>query len=205
LQQYHGPINSWDRQPFLTDLRDGRKSFVPLARIIAFNFIIANYGASQGVDNDDGSSWYNVSNNVFYTAEGFKMDYGGHDSIFQDNLVISYPDKAGQMCIGFGSFLPGHGHTVRRNKCLVPRNDPIISLSTCNHSNVDLHDNRYFTPNGTATVECGYGNPPLPFEQLQETFGLEQGSTVSETPITEKEVTTFALETLFPKQTASSS
>jgi hypothetical protein len=197
----HGPIYSWDRQPFLTDLRDGRESFIPLARKIAFNFIIANYGASQGVDNDDGSSWYNISNNVFYTAEGFKMDYGGHDSIFQDNLVIAYPDKPGQpKCIGFGSFLPGHGHTVRRNTCLVPRDGPIIGLETCDHSNVYLRDNRYFTPSGTATVECGYGNPPLPFEQAQQRFGLEQGSTVSTTPISEQEITSFVLETLFPNK-----
>ena len=31
----------------------------------------------QAVDNDDGSSWYNITNNVFYWAEGLKMDYGG--------------------------------------------------------------------------------------------------------------------------------
>jgi hypothetical protein len=49
----HGPINSWDRQPFLTDLRDGSKSFDPIPRKITDNFIFANYGASEGVDNDD--------------------------------------------------------------------------------------------------------------------------------------------------------
>ena len=31
----------------------------------------------QAVDNDDGSSWYNITNNVLYWAEGLKMDYGG--------------------------------------------------------------------------------------------------------------------------------
>jgi hypothetical protein len=73
----HGPINSWDRQPFLTTLRDGQtKSFDPVPREIDHNFIIANYGASQGVDNDDGSSWFHIHRNLFYSAEGFKMDYG---------------------------------------------------------------------------------------------------------------------------------
>jgi hypothetical protein len=87
----HGPINSWDRQPYLTTLRDGKtKSFVPLLRTIQHNFIVANYGAAQGVDNDDGSSFYHIKRNVFYMADGFKMDYGGHDSIFEHNLILSY-------------------------------------------------------------------------------------------------------------------
>jgi hypothetical protein len=87
----HGPINSWDRQPYLTSLRDANtKSFDPLIRTIRHNFVFANYGASQGVDNDDGSSWFHIHDNVFYSADGFKMDYGGHDSVFENNLVLSY-------------------------------------------------------------------------------------------------------------------
>jgi len=87
----HGPINSWDRQPFLTNLRDGKtNSFDPLSRIIRHNFIIANYNAAQGVDNDDGSSWFHIHHNLFYMADGFKMDYGGHDSIFEYNMVMSF-------------------------------------------------------------------------------------------------------------------
>eukprot|EP00475_Leptophrys_vorax_P015850 TRINITY_DN2221_c0_g1_i2.p1 TRINITY_DN2221_c0_g1~~TRINITY_DN2221_c0_g1_i2.p1 ORF type:complete len:721 (-),score=206.27 TRINITY_DN2221_c0_g1_i2:490-2652(-) len=56
----HGPINSWDRQPFLTDVRDGTPSYTPAMNDIQRNFIIANYGGSQGFDNDDGSSWYSI-------------------------------------------------------------------------------------------------------------------------------------------------
>ena len=70
----HGPINSWDRQAYLTRIRDRENpSFVPLPREINNNIIFANYGASQGVDNDDGSSWYHIHHNVFYMADGFKM------------------------------------------------------------------------------------------------------------------------------------
>ena len=51
-----GPINTWDRQAFLTTLRDGKTpSFDPLPREITGNLIFANYGADQGVDNDDGT------------------------------------------------------------------------------------------------------------------------------------------------------
>lgn len=194
----HGPINSWDRQPFMTDLRDGTSSFVPLMRTIAFNLIFANYGASEGVDNDDGSSWYRIHNNVFYSANGFKMDYGGHDSIFEDNLVIGYPGKSS--CVEFGSFLPDHGHVVRRNTCLVPKsNQPIVQLESCIGNNAILHDNRYFTPNGSATVQCGYNQAPIPFVDIQETYKIEQGSTVQTTPEQAEVIAKWALDVLYPK------
>ena len=54
---------------------------------ISFNFIIANYGGSQGFDNDDGSSFYNIHDNFIY-GEGFKNDYGGHNSLYHDNINI---------------------------------------------------------------------------------------------------------------------
>jgi hypothetical protein len=90
----HGPINSWDRQPFLTTLRDGvTKSFEPLPREINENFIIANYGASQGVDNDDGSSWFHIHHNLFYSAEGFKMDYGTWTMIGFVDATVSFQNS----------------------------------------------------------------------------------------------------------------
>ena len=74
--------------PFLHDLSGTSGTFTPLPTSIANNFIFANYGSSQGVDNDDGSSFFHTHNNVFYMADGFKMDYGGHDSQFHSNLVV---------------------------------------------------------------------------------------------------------------------
>lgn len=73
----HGPINSWDRQAYATALGPhGTTTLDPLPTLIASNFIFANYGAAQAVDNDDGSSFYTIEDNVFYDADGFKMDYG---------------------------------------------------------------------------------------------------------------------------------
>lgn len=194
----HGPINTWDRQPFLTRLRNGTASFAPLKRTIASNLIFANYGASQGVDNDDGSSWYHIRSNVFYTAEGFKMDYGGHDSVYEDNLVLAYPNKPGVKCVGFGGFFEGHGHLVRQNKCLVPRSDdPIISLSRCDHGNAILHDNQYFTPNGSVTVECRDQDSLLSLDQVQQKFGVENRSIALMSPNITKEVMAWAVQALF--------
>jgi hypothetical protein len=58
--------------PFLTST-SGEPSFKPLPTQTTRNFILANYGASEGFDNDDGSSFYHTYENVFYSSDGFKM------------------------------------------------------------------------------------------------------------------------------------
>lgn len=65
----HGPINTWDRQVYATDLGPAGATLLdPLATTIARNLIFANYGAAQGVDNDDGSSNYDIHDNIFFDA-----------------------------------------------------------------------------------------------------------------------------------------
>lgn len=201
----HGPINSWDRQPFMTDIwQEDQASFIPKRRRIFRNIVIANYGASEGVDNDDGSSWYHVSNNVFFDAEGFKMDYGGHDSLFEYNLVISYPTRirrhGGSRCINFQHFLPGHGHIAQHNKCVVPnpQSHPLIELAVCRNGHQILQDNLYYTPSAAASIKCGYNedDPLIPFRQAQGSFGLEMGSSVLALPNTADEIVSWAWETL---------
>lgn len=203
----HGPINTWDRQPFMTDLPYDKKTFVPLRRRICYNLIFANYGAAEGIDNDDGSSWYHIFNNVLYNSEGFKMDYGGHDSIFEENLVVSYPRRrrrfSGSRCISFDSFLPGHGHIVRRNTCIVPNLDgePIIQLEVCNNSHALLFNNTYYLPNGgQASVLCGYdpSNRPISFSDAQKLYGLELGSRTHSSNPGIDFILMHALLTLFP-------
>ena len=54
----HGPINSWDRQPFLSTVRTGKPSMQMAWREVRNNILIANYGGSKEVDNDDGSLFY---------------------------------------------------------------------------------------------------------------------------------------------------
>eukprot|EP00980_Cylindrotheca_fusiformis_P030251 scaffold24611_cov166-Cylindrotheca_fusiformis.AAC.4 len=200
----HGPINTWDRQPFLTTLRDGvTKSFDPIPRTIRHNFIIANYGASQGVDNDDGSSWHHIYKNLWYSSMGFKMDYGGHDSIFEDNLVMAYPYD-GQQCFDLAGFLEGHGHQVRRNRCLVglgnkmgsgcgdpscassvPETKDSLELvgtwwASCGDARLSISSNEYYTVDGEATIHLE--NEVFSLEEAQKKCGLEAGSTKSKLP-----------------------
>ena len=61
----HGPINSWDRQPFVTTVRNGKPSTQMEWRHVTENVVIANYGGSKQVDNDDGSLFWRVYSNLW--------------------------------------------------------------------------------------------------------------------------------------------
>jgi hypothetical protein len=77
------PFNSWDRQPFLTTVRDGTPSMHMAWREIHHNFFIDNYSPQENVDNDDGSAYYRTHHNFFvYGGNGMKNDFGGHDSAY---------------------------------------------------------------------------------------------------------------------------
>ena len=125
------------------------------------------------------------------------MDYGGHDSIYEHNLVIGFPHRVS--CIGFGSFLPGHGHVVLNNRCIVPSiAKPIIELARCDEkSNVVLASNQYFGPSKNITIRCGYGNDPIPFLTAQEMYSIERNSTIDTLP-TNQQILAWANETLYP-------
>jgi hypothetical protein len=64
----HGPWNSWDRIPYITDLRyaNGTGSVLPLWREIHHNFILGTYNSQENIDNDDGSTYYDTHDNVSY-------------------------------------------------------------------------------------------------------------------------------------------
>ena len=49
-----GPFNSWDRQPFLTDVLDGTPSLIKAFDEIHHNFFVDNYNPQEDIDNDDG-------------------------------------------------------------------------------------------------------------------------------------------------------
>ena len=56
---------------------------------------------------------------VHVSPPRFKMDYGGHDSSFHDNLVVNYPYD-GQRCLNLGGgFKAGHGDAFYNNTCVV--------------------------------------------------------------------------------------
>merc|ERR1712196_63035 len=147
----HGPFNSWDRQPFLTTIRDGTPSMTPAIRNIHHNFFIDNYSPQENVDNDDGSAYYNTHNNfMVYGGNGMKNDFGGHDNYHHDN-IYAYVGQA----IGFydAPMLDGHEDKFYNNKVVLT--GVKFGSATCTGTGAtQIHDNEYFTSTG-AIEECG--------------------------------------------------
>jgi len=69
----HGAMNAWDRTAYLSDVKYGKPSYEAQMNSVDHNLIIANYGASQGFDTDDGSSWYDIHDNFFFMADAWKV------------------------------------------------------------------------------------------------------------------------------------
>jgi hypothetical protein len=71
----HGPINSWDRQPYVSTFGalPGPTAHMK-TRNISYNFLVANYGGGNGaVDNDDQSLRYDNNHNFqVYGHQKFK-------------------------------------------------------------------------------------------------------------------------------------
>jgi len=202
----HGPINAWDRTAYLSTVLYGHPSYEAAMNHVLQNFIIANYGSSQGFDTDDGTSWYNISRNFFFQADATKMDYGGHDMVFAENLVY-VRQSDGQNCFNQGSYLPGHGLVYERNKCILPFSKTIGHLSGCNcpgnasnvgrggnpqtECGVTLRGNEYYGIDMNLTVDCG---GTLAFQDFQ-TGEQELGSHQWALP-TDDELLFFAREKL---------
>lgn len=109
----HGPWNSWDRVPYITTLRTGRPSTLPLGRRLHHNFIIANYHAQEAVDTDDGSSFLTVDSNVLaYGENGLKAVFGGHHLHHHTNLYLFVGT-----CFDFTAF-KGFASSFINNTCL---------------------------------------------------------------------------------------
>ena len=240
----HGPINSWDRNAFISDVYDGTPSYTAKTNSVAKNFIIANYGASrpwkqaslgatraplvcppvpsvrahtrtrtltrthardlypgasQGFDTDDGSSWYDIHDNFFFMADGWKMDYGGHDSKFTDNIVY-HGHNDGQDCVNSWPFLTGHGVEWRGNKCILPKSTNLAgTLAGCKcpgtenrgpswapgdespaaECGITFSANEYYTMNGTAYLNC---DDKPDWGEWTGTLGNDKGSTLSALP-----------------------
>jgi hypothetical protein len=93
----HGPINSWDRQPFITNVRTGSPSAQMEWRHVYGNLLIANYGGSKQVDNDDGSLFWRVHDNYMQYGWSQKFKCGGIESF---GNYKSFVDIGGKFDVG---------------------------------------------------------------------------------------------------------
>eukprot|EP00928_Gymnodinium_smaydae_P031070 TRINITY_DN22929_c0_g1_i1.p1 TRINITY_DN22929_c0_g1~~TRINITY_DN22929_c0_g1_i1.p1 ORF type:complete len:770 (+),score=134.38 TRINITY_DN22929_c0_g1_i1:334-2310(+) len=217
----HGPFNSWDRIPYLTDVRNGRPSLVPADNTITRNFIISNYGAGFGVDNDDTSSYYDIDSNFFYLGGGLKCDYDGHSKVFHDNIMLA--QGGGAACHHTCAYKKGFTDSCFNNRIVQAPpaekghpTQPYALIWFCDRTNVSrilpdynnemlpiIHSNRIYNVEANATITCGYsGNPPpLPLSVFNDA-GLMLNTTAHPLP-SDDEVLSWVRELLrFPPSSA---
>ena len=78
-----------DRVPYITTLRNGTPSIVPKTRNVHHNFFIGTYNSQEAMDTDDGSAYLHTHANVMvYGDNGLKSDFGGHDHVWESNLLL---------------------------------------------------------------------------------------------------------------------
>jgi len=164
------------------------------------NFVIANYGASQAFDTDDGSAWYNIYNNFGWNAQGYKNDYGGYNVNFYNNLNVAWGWKGmrvgNEACWNIGrTHYEGPSNKVYNNKCIVYSD--IGTITTINTptslkgSALEMRNNSYHSIYGNVTWKMGDPNASngwqiYDLKQVQDILGFDQNSSVGTIPSNEQ-------------------
>jgi hypothetical protein len=188
----HGAFNSWDRLPYITTIGDGSTpSTIPAWNNVHSNFIVANFAADGGcLDNDDGSSYYDIHHNVCVFG-GHKSDFDGNRKLSHDNLHL-YPSVYGVTCLNIGAqVLPpsGYAEGYFNNTCVLPNEGSLYlniggvadgeCLDGSAHAIKQLADglllgnNTVYVPSASASISCG-GKKTT--SKAFETFGIDQGT-----------------------------
>jgi len=169
----HGAFNSWDRLPYITNIRNGTPSTVPAVNDVHHNMIVSNYNADGGcLDNDDGSAYYDIHDNVCYYG-GHKQNFDGHSKRAFSNIYI-HPSVYGVKCVDEEyqglithtepSGLPPAGYAEQYfdNICILPNAGDIYVYSAGYLGNPDhfqggliLHNNTIFAPFPGPNVSLG--------------------------------------------------
>eukprot|EP00111_Clytia_hemisphaerica_P003098 TCONS_00008789-protein len=187
----HGPINTWDRVPYLTRVANGSTvSLNVKENTIYNNFIINNYRSVWPIDHDDGTCFWRDTKN-FLVYGGFK-NYLGHNKISQDNVYV-YPDRhpakeafSKLFCAdtqGQTLGTSGYGDVYQNNKCVIGIQN-IYSLGKCDINHIDMTiphfvNNQLYTPDGTVIIQCGSNQWNITQAQAH---GIDVGSKVDKLP-----------------------
>ena len=187
----HGCFNSWDRQPYLTEVRNGIPSLIQAQSNMTRNFFINNYHSTWPIDHDDGSCYYYDTYN--YLIYGGYKNYLGHTKIVKYNVYV-YPD-AKVPSKGYLTFpycansdgasttdLPSGWSEVWVNNTCIIGNPNIYAFGSCTTtgSNKGLipftANNTIYAPNKYIYIKCGQ-HEELTLLEFQK-MGYDIGSQV---------------------------
>jgi hypothetical protein len=189
----HGPINTWDRQPYLTDaVQSGVPSLWQHESYIHHNTLFNNYRSLWPIDHDDGSCFYEDSYN--FLVYGGKKSYLGHSKTVHHQIYVYSDANSGT----FGSnacvddYVPTPGisewnETWIENTCTLYNSSVPYNIGNCDTSQLIvpyLANNTIYIPSGT---EVGFNckvngtGKRLTLQQWQS-YGLDIGTVIETTP-----------------------
>ncbi|CAF1112345.1 unnamed protein product [Adineta ricciae] len=189
----HGPINTWDRQPFLSDAtQPGVPSLWQHYSYIHHNTIFNNYNALWPIDHDDGSCFYEDSYN--FHVYGGKKNFLGHSKKDHHQIYVyadmNRGDFGSNTCLGF--YAPRRGFSgwneVWMNSTCVLYKIPVpYVIGNCDTADLFvpyLANNKIYIPNGTEAIfPCNINgtSTKLSFKQWQS-YGVDNGTIIDSTP-----------------------
>jgi hypothetical protein len=189
----HGPINSWDRQPYLTDaVQPGLPSLWQHESYIHHNTLVTNYGAIWPIDHDDGSCFYEDSYN--FLVYGGKKNLLGHSKTDHHEIYACADPRpgntSGNVCIR--DMAPRRGYSGWNevwvnNTCVLYQSTMPYNIVNCDLANLFapyLASNKIYIPVGTeVTFTCTLNGTDVQLSLKQwQSYGLDIGTTVETIP-----------------------
>ena len=190
-----GTFNTFDRQPYITTVRNGTPSVFKAQSNMTRNFFINNYHSTWPIDHDDGSCYYYDTYN--YLIYGGYKNYLGHSKTAKYNTYI-YPDAQHQMHennVGIFNFYPycassieasttdlpsGWGEVWVNNTCIIG-SPSIYHFSSCfpTRNNTGLlpltANNTFYAPDKYIYIKCDQDELSL---SKYQSWGYDIGSEV---------------------------
>jgi hypothetical protein len=189
----HGPINTWDRQPYLSDaVQPGLPSLWQHETYIHHNVIFNTYGSVWPIDHDDGSCFYEDSYN--FLVYGGKKNYLGHSKTDHHEIYV-YSD-ANSGVLGHGVCLGDHdprrgfsgwNETWIHNICTLYNTSVPYNIGNCDTDSLlvpYLANNTIYIPSDTEVAFICKVNGTQARLNLQQwqSYGLDIGTIVETTP-----------------------
>lgn len=189
----HGPINTWDRQPFLTDaVTPGLPSLWQHDSYIHHNVLFNNYHALWPIDHDDGSCFYEDSYN--FQVYGGKKNYLGHSKKDHHEIYVysdtNQGDFGSNMCLC--DYAPSRGssgwnETWIQNTCVLYKSALPYNIGNCDTANLFvpyLTNNTIYVPSGVnAVFPCQVNGKSVQLTLAQwQSYGVDAGTTVESAP-----------------------
>jgi hypothetical protein len=151
----HGLINTWDRQPYLTDaIQPGVPSLRQHNSYIHHNVLFNNYRSVWPIDHDDGSCYYEDSYN--FLVYGGKKNFEGFSKIDHHEIYV-YADLAGgafgiKTCLNYYEpvrGISGYNETWIQNICTLYNSSAPYIIDGCDTANLYvpyLANNTIYSP-----------------------------------------------------------